>query len=457
MDKTTKKTSELNLFPEIFSLDSVSNRKLEVSFTAPDLSSQGGLLLLREFDQRTGIINRLSNCLIDTRSQYLIRHSYEEMLRQRIFQIAAGYEDADDCDLLRDDSLLKICAGKAPDSLPLSSQPTMTRLENNQSIKELYDMGLCFVEEFMNSYGEEPECIILDCDDSNFDAYGAQQGTLFNNYYDEYCYMPLFIFEGISGKMILPLLRSGRRNKSTNIFGILRRLIEIMREKWKNTRFIVRGDGHFCSKEFMDWSTKKSYVDFVFGLSGNSVLSGKTKEWSTNALAKYKKEGKDIVMFRNFYYKAGSWKHKQHVVVKIEINSHGLNVRYIVTSFKHDNSRFLYQSLYCGRGVMELYIKELKTYLAADRTSCNKFSANQFRLFLHAAAYVLLHGIKQEVFKGTFLYNVSILTFRQKILLSAVHIKTKKTKITIEFHKDHPFRNELSLAFQRYALWRGAA
>jgi hypothetical protein len=135
MDKTTKKSSESSLFPEMFPISTVSSRKVEVGFAVPDLSSQGGLLLLRKFEQRTSFICRLSNCLEDTRSQYLIRHGYEEMLRQCIFQIAAGNKDADDCDLLRDDSLLKTCAGKSPDSLPLSSQPTMSRLENNQSIK----------------------------------------------------------------------------------------------------------------------------------------------------------------------------------------------------------------------------------------------------------------------------------------------------------------------------------
>lgn len=456
MNEHTTNCSQNDLFPELFSLSAVNSKKVEVSFTAPNLSSQGGLTLLREFDRQVGFIGRLTGCLEDMRTPHLIRHSYEEMLSQRIFQIAAGYEDGDDCDLLRNDSLLKMCSGRSPDSPALGSQPTISRLENGRSIRELYNMGVCFVDEFIASYGEEPECIILDCDDSNFNAYGEQQGILFNNYYDEYCYMPLFIFEGISGKMILPLLRPGRRNKSTNIFGILRRLITRMRTYWKKTRFVVRGDAHFCSKEFMDWAEERDYVDFVFGLAGNTVLSAKTKEWVQQAQEKYKKTKEDIQFFRSFHYQAGSWKTSQRVIVKIEVNRKGINIRYIVTSFKHNSSRFLYQYSYCGRGTMELYIKELKLYLAADRTSCNKFSANQFRLFLHAAAYVLLHGIKQEVFKDTYLFNVSILTFRQKVLLSAVHIKEMKTKIKIEFHNEHPFRREISLALERLALWREA-
>lgn len=207
----------------------------------------------------------------------------------------------------------------------------MSRLENKVSMGELYDMGVCFVEEFIASYDKQPECIILDCDDSNFNAYGNQQGTLFNNYYDEYCYMPLFIFEGISGKMVLPLLRTGRRNKSTNICGILRRLVGMMRKHWKKTRFIVRGDGHFCSKDFMDWASGKGYVEFVFGLTGNSVLNDRVEEWVEKAADSYRKNGEEVRFFRQFIYKAGSWEHPQRVIAKIEVNHHGTNVRMYVS------------------------------------------------------------------------------------------------------------------------------
>jgi hypothetical protein len=457
MSKDRSNPQESVLFPALFSLTPSWGKSVEASFTAPDLSSTGGLLLLRELEERIGFIDRMSNCLEDNRSPHLIRHSYKEMLLQRIFQIACGYEDADDCDLLRYDSLLKICTGRGVDSSALSSQPTVSRLENKPGIRELYDMGVFFVEEFIHSYAEEPECIILDCDDSNFNAYGNQQGTLFNNYYDEYCYMPLFIFEGISGKMILPLLRGGRRNKSANIFGILRRLITLMRRHWKKTRFIVRGDAHFCSREFMDWAAEKDYVDFVFGMVKNAVLSRQVEQWKQKAESGFAKNGEEVRMFRTFSYRAGSWKYPQKVVVKIEVNSCGTNVRYIVTGINHTSSRFLYESLYCGRGTMELYIKEMKNYLSSDRCSCSRFSANQFRFFLHAAAYVLLHGLKQEVFKGTSLYNVSILTLQQKVLPGAVHIRSMKTKIKIEFSDKHPYRNELALAFCRFRLWSGAA
>jgi hypothetical protein len=468
MGKDSIKDKENKICGELFSLSPLMTKKIEVSFTAPDLSSQGGLLLMREAEEQNGFIARLASCIEDTRYQPFVQHSYDEMLMQRIYQIAAGYEDADDCDLLRNDSILKICSGRSPEDKSLSSQPSMTRLENKMTDRELYRIGEVFLEEFIRSYAKAPEVIILDCDDSNFNTYGAQQGTLFNDYYGEYCYMPLFIFEGITGKMILPLLRPGRRNKSVNIYKILRRLINRLRKVWKHTQFIIRGDAHFCchelmdwnenqfieSQKFMEWACNQPSVYYITGLTGNKALSTRTKEWVERAKASFKAHKQPIRFFKTFMYQAGSWKHPQRVIVKIEVNEMGTNVRYIVTNFKHNNSRFLYQELYCGRGQMELYIKELKTYLDADRMSCNSFAANQFRLFLHAAAYVILLKIKQNVFKDSVLENASMLTVRGKIILTAVHIRVLKTKIKIEFPDNHPYRELLEIAFSQ---WRGAA
>ena len=471
MSKSSKKSDTIATNSELFSLSSVQTTPIEVSFTAPDLSSQGGLLLMKEYEQASGFIEKLSRCIEDTRSQLLVQHPYYEMLRQRIYQISAGYEDADDSDLLRHDSILKLCSGRLPDDKALSSQPTITRLENKMTDKELYKIGEVFLEEFIASFSKAPKVIILDCDDSNFNTYGEQQGTLFNDYYGEYCYMPLFIFEGISGKMILPLLRPGRRNKSTNIYKILRRIINRLRRVWKHTEFIVRGDSHFCCHELMDWNEEQFIesqkfiqwannqpcVYFITGLTGNKTLSSRSKEWVEKAEESFKKHGQPICFFKTFMYQAGSWKYAQRVIVKIEVNEKGTNVRYIVTNFKHNNSRFLYQELYCGRGQMELYIKELKTYLDADRMSCNKFSANQFRLFLHAAAYVILLAIKQKVFAGSELETASMLTIREKIMLTAVHIRVLKTKIKVEFPRNHPYRKLLETAFIKFARLREAA
>lgn len=207
----------------------------------------------------------------------LIHHTISDMVRQRVGQIACGYEDANDCDALRHDSALKMLSGCKPSDEDLCSQPTMTRLENHVSNRDLYKMGMLFVENFINSYDKAPKKIIIDADDTNANTYGAQQLTLFNDYYGEYCYMPLLIYEGISGKMILPILRPGRRNKSLNVSKILIRIVTMLRKAWPNCRIELRGDSHFCSHEFMDWVCDQHSIllGFTTGLSSNEVLSEK--------------------------------------------------------------------------------------------------------------------------------------------------------------------------------------
>lgn len=198
----------------------------------------------------------------------------------------------------------------------------------------------------------------------------------------------------------------------------------------------------------MDWAVDKSYIHFITGLGGNSVLFRRVEDWVKSAEKSFKYGGIPVKTYRTFKYKAGSWKNQQRVVVKIEVGPMGRNIRFIVTSFQGSTSKALYEEVYCDRGRQELMIKELKTYLYADRMSCNSFKANQFRLFLHAAAYVLLHKTKKEFFKRTLIEDCSILTFREKILLSPVFITTKKKTILIEFSKRHPLQEELTAAYR---------
>ena len=256
-----------------------------------------------------------------------------------------------------------------------------------------------------------------------------------------------------------------------NIYKILRRIINRLRKAWKHTEFIVRGDAHFCchelmdwneyqfaqSQEFVKWACNQRGIYFITGLTGNKALSARTQELVKLAEESFKQDGKPVKFYKTFTYKAGSWKYEQRVIVKIEYNEKGKNVRYIVTNFKHGNSCFIYQELYCGRGQMELYIKELKVYLQADSMSCNKFTANQFRLFLHSAAYVIYLGLKQNVFAGSALEKASILTIREKIMLTAVHIRVMKTKVKIEFPEYHPHRELIEKALIKFAHWREAA
>ena len=445
--------------PRLFELPPIAGKKVTVDFSAPRLSSVGGLALVRYFERSSSnIIDRMEACIDDPRNQSYVKHGLSEMLRQRVYQIMAGYEDADDCDRLRGDGILKMCAGRtAASESDLASQPTMSRLENSLSHKELYDIGNCFVEDFIASYDSEPDAIIIDADDTNADTYGAQQLTLFNAYYGEYCYMPLLLFEGRSGKLILPILRPGRGNKAINIAGLLKRLIAKLRKHWRHTKFIFRGDSHFCSRAFMDWAVdRRDGIYFITGISGNARLKREVAGKLKSAVSSYERSGKDVRTFHSFDYRAGSWKHIQKVVAKIEVNRFGTNVRYVVTNFKDQRPRFLYEDCYCDRGRMELMIGELKNGLKADRMSCNKFSANQFRLFLHCAAYVVLHSFRQKMLAGTALASCTITTLREKIILSAVAIDEAKTRIHLHFSQDAPMMEEMSAMLARMRLKRAA-
>jgi len=415
--------------PHLFTLSDIKRKKVEVKFTMEKTSNDGGLLLLREVESQIGLISSLANCIKDERHQSYVEHSIKSMLSQRVMQIAAGYEDANDCNVLNEDEILKLCANQEK---ALATQPTISRFENKVNTKELYNMAKVFVDQFMASYESEPGIIILDPDDTNSFTYGQQELTLFNNYYGDYCYMPLHIYEGFTGKLITTILKPGRRSKTVNVFAILKRIIIYLRERWPNTMIIVRGDSHFCSKELMDWAHELKRVEFITGLTGNSVLNKHAKVTIESAKREYNKYNKPVKRYHSFEYKANSWSHFERVVVKVEANNKGINVRFIVSSLKNVRSKALYEQGYCARGAAELRIKDHKTYLLSDRMSCNSFLANQFRLFLHSAAYVLIHSLQNEALKGTEFCKATMKTIQLKIIKVATRVKVMKTKIRVE-------------------------
>ena len=441
---------------EIFKFQQ-SKKPVECSFTAPDLSSNGGLLLLSEVESKCGFLDKFASLIKEWRNEDLLVHDLRTLVKQRVMQIAAGFEDADDCDKLRNDKALKMSVGRTPNGLDLASQPTMTRLENHVGHKELYAIGDLFIENFLDSYESAPGSIIVDLDDTNANTYGAQQLTLFNNYYGEYCYMPLLAFDAATGRLILPMLRPGRVNKRLNVCGLMKRLVAKMRKRWPRTKIIIRGDGQFCSHHFMTWASRQRDVKFITGMTANSVLYAKVAKLVEHAAYLYDKEGEDVKLYTRFWYKASSWDTGHFVIAKVEHTCMGSNVRFIVTNITDATAKELYETGYCKRGVCELYIKELKTYLKADRMSCSSFQANQFRLFLHSAAYVLLLQAKQLLFSGTDLAGVSIMTFRERVILSAVRITEMKTKTKVEFQNDHAMREEMEHALRIAVGWQNDA
>ncbi|HPR59245.1 MAG TPA: IS1380 family transposase [Bacteroidales bacterium] len=438
----------LDLFP-------VSDKKIELSYTGEQISSDGGLLLLREVENQIGLINGISSCITDTRDLRYVDHSITELITQRVFQIAAGYEDCNDCNDLRSDMVFKTCTGRFPQTgRDLASQPTMSRLENAVGPRDLLQMGRYLLDTFVASYASAPGVIIIDCDDTNNNTYGQQQLTLFNNYYHDHCYMPLHIYEGLSGKLITTILKPGRRNKQNNVASLLKKIVRHLRKQWPGTMIIVRGDSHFASKDFMQWSAGQPRTGYITGLSGNKKLHQMAAVTIESAEREFKQYGKPVKRYHSFMYQAGGWETAQKVVVKVEVSSMGTNIRYIVTNLTNIRAKELYEKGYCARGAMELRIKEHKLYLKSDRSSCNSFYANQFRLFLHSIAYVLLHTMQKELFKGTEYANATFKTIQNKVIKTAAWVKEMKTKIKIEFPKSCVTKELQIKAFEMLCLLR---
>lgn len=445
-NNSQQKEQALNLFP-------IENKTIELGFTGERISSDGGLLLVREVDNQLGLTEGISNCITDNRDSRYIDHTVKELIAQRVFQIAAGYEDCNDSNDLRDDAVFKICAGRLPQTgHNLASQPTMSRLENMVGNKDLFNMGTFFVDQFIGSYASEPKVIVLDCDDTNNDTYGQQELSLFNNYYRDYCYMPLHIYEGLSGKLVTTLLKPGRRTKQTNVACLLKKLIIRLRLQWPNTKIIVRGDSHFASRDFMEWCDQNDNTHFITGLVANTTLYTLSQITIESAERRYEQYGSPIKRYHCFMYQAGTWKKPQKVVVKVEVTSMGTNVRFIVTDMEAFKAKELYEKVYCARGAMELRIKEHKLYLKSDRSSCMRFKANQFRLFLHSAAYVLLHTMQKELFKGTEFANASFKTLQNKIIKTAAWVRELKTKIKIDLPHSCTTKGIQTKAFEMLAL-----
>ena len=444
-DNTRQK---LELFP-------VSDKKIELSYSGEKTSSDGGLLLLREVEKQIKLIDGISSCITDTRDPRYVDHSLKELIAQRVFQIAAGYEDCNDCNDLRGDMIFKTCAGRLPQTgNDLASQPTMSRLENAVVPRDLIRMGRYLLDAFVSSYTSSPGVIVIDCDDTNNNTYGQQELTLFNNYYHDHCYMPLHIYEGLSGKLITTILKPGRRNKQNNVASLLKKIVRHLRKQWPDTMIIIRGDSHFTSKDFMQWCAGQPATGYITGLSGNKKLHQMAAITIGSAQREFKQCGKPVKRYHSFMYQAGSWETAQKVVVKVEVSSMGTNIRYVVTNLVQIRAKELYEKGYCARGAMELRIKEHKLYLKSDRSSCNSFYANQFRLFLHSVAYVLLHTMQKQLFKGTQYANATFKTIQNKVIKTAARVKEMKTRIKVEFPKSCVTKELQIKAFEMLCLLR---
>jgi hypothetical protein len=455
----------------------LSGKNRQADFDGGTLSSDGGVLFFREIEAQVGIIGRLAGALDDPRDARYTDHSDEEMLSQRIFQIACGYEDANDCNPLRHDPAFKAACGRLPIvGEPLASQPSMSRLENRPRHSELYRMAEALLNTFVASYDHTPPSILLDIDDTADEVHGSQQQSLFNGYYDSYCYQPLHIYEGQSGKLITSILRPGRRPTGEEIVSILKRVVGAIRREWPEVLILLRGDGHFSTPEVHDWcESQDPEIVYILGQGGNKVLKEKAQNLLQQAQLLYrfrqeryfrkelqeernnqksKEKSRSPKIFKNsatiekikvklyteFLYQAETWSKPRRIICKVEVSEQGDNIRFVVTNMKLSRKAYIYEKIYCGRGQMENYIKDHKRFLHSDRTSCHKFEANQFRLFLHSAAYVLMHHLRTRGLQGTAWSRAQFDQIQLRVLKVGARIEELKTKIRFHFPSSFPLK-----------------
>jgi hypothetical protein len=421
-----------------FAFPAVARKKVTASFDGGMLSSDGGVLLLRSVEKRLGIARRLSACLKDKRDPDLIRYTVEEMLRLRMFAIAAGYEDANDFDRLRYDPIFKMAVGRSPEEgAPLCSQPTLSRLENAPSRIELARMMLAMIDQFCSDYSRAPRSIVLDIDDT-FDAvHGNQQLSLFNAHYDERCFLPIHIYEGNSGEPVAMILREGKTPSGKEVRTILKHVIKRIRGHWPKVHILVRGDSHYGRHEAMQWCESQG-VDYVFGHGGNAVLNAMVREQADALCVKRAMSGAEkLRSFARLRYGARSWTCERRLVARIEATAKGLDIRYIVTSLK-GGAKHLYETVYCARGEMENFIKLHKAQLASDRTSCRDPRANQFRLIIHTAAYWLMLAVRKAVPRRSALYRCEFSTLRLRLIKIAARVVEGAARIRISLPSAYP-------------------
>jgi hypothetical protein len=439
-------TKQLMLFKDI------SGKKVEVGFDGGDISSDAGVLFLRESESDIGIINKVAEAIVDKRHQSYVKHEMVHLLTQRVFQIASGYEDGNDSNELRNDPIFKMSCEKLPASDdPLASQPTMCRFENAPSRTTLYRIAQVILDTFIQSYTKAPEGIILDIDDTADSTYGGQQLALFNAYHDCFCYMPLHIYEGKSGKLITTILRPGKRPSGKEIVSILKRIIERIREAWPEVGILIRGDDYYSSPDMYDYC-KEHNIKYVFGFKPYKSVVKKASGIMAKAKELYEISQTPVKLYSEFSYQAGTWSEPLRIIVKAEYNHRGPNTRFVVTNFESTYRKFVYETIYSGRGAAELMIKEHKNHLASDRTSCSSFQANQFRLFLHSIAYILMHAFRDKHLKQTEFAKAQFNTIQKKLIKVGARVRQLSTKIKVHLPSSFPLKYEYQkIYFSCYA------
>ena len=441
-------TTECSQF--VFGFHPLKQREIRAQFDGGAITSDGGGLLLREVEKRIGILHQFAACFSDYRNGDLIEHTVKELVAQRVYGLALGYEDLNDHEELRKDPLLAVLVERSdPSQETLAGKSTLNRLEltgETASRRERYkkivlDHGAVdrlLVQVFLEAHREEPEEIILDLDATDDPLHGKQEGRFFHGYYGHYCYLPLYIF---CGEFLLGArLRPSNIDASAGSVEELQRIVAQIRSVWSGVRIVVRGDSGFCREELMAWCDAEG-VDYLLGLAKNERLKAEIVKEMEEAKAQYQETGRAARRFKEFVYQTReSWSNARRVVAKAEYLEKGENPRFVVTSLSTEAwpAQALYEEHYCARGDMENRIKE-QLMLFSDRTSTHYLRSNQLRLYFSSIAYVLLQMLRRLGLAGTELAKAQCSSIRLKLLKIGALIRITVRKVWISLAGGYPY------------------
>ena len=388
--------------------------KLVVDFAGGTLTGDAGVVLLREFDEQLQLSADVIARVVDARDARYVTHDLGALLRQRLYQIVAGYEDVNDADRLRHDPAFLVVAGNGRE--PLGSQPTLSRLENAVEWPTIQRLARTGVDWFCaHAYGpdEHPADLVLDLDSTDDPTHGTQQLALFHGYYDQHMYHPLVWFEGRTGLLLRTRLRPGRDPSAACVVDDLRHLLGPLRRRFPHTPIFLRGDAGMATPA-VEAKLEAEGIRYVLGIGTNRVFKARVAGLVTQAQARYERTSRAVHVRTSFWHQAKRWPHRRRILVKIDVTAQGLNVRFMVTNRRGRATDLV--AWYDDRGTSENWIKELKLDIHADRLSCHRFRANAFRLQLHSLALLLLAYFRRNVLVGTRLATATIGTIRLQLL-----------------------------------------
>jgi hypothetical protein len=440
---------------ESFEFAAHFSRRVVAEFNADRLTTDGGSPLLRQVDWRIGLLRRFAECFLDRRDPLRIEHSVAEMVAQRVYAMALGYEDLNDHEQLRHDPLLALLAGKRELDSPLAGKSTLNRLELSRADEGLTryhkisysseKIDHLLVDLFLESHTRRPRRIVLDLDSTDIPLHGHQERRFFHGYYNSYCYLPLYIFTG--DHLLCARLRPADQDGAAGAVSEVGRIVSQIRQRWPQVEIVVRADSGFCREELMNWC-EGNQVDYIVGLARNERLRKLLAQPMREARQQYETTGRAARVFTEFRYRTHkSWSHWRRVIAKAEYIPGKENPRFVVTSLAGGDAQPLYEKFYCARGEMENRIKE-QLCLFADRLSTETMRANQLRLYLSAMAYTLLEALRRLALRGTEWAEAQVDTIRLRLLKIAAQLQISARRIRLRYSAAYPWKPLFAHAWQ---------